>query len=304
MRRLVGVEMTRLTARRGIRLLVLALLIITVVAGTTVFLKSHRTTPERLARARAAVASEHARCLSGEIKPFDAPPGVELDPQQFCDEQFNADNVRIDKQFHLSSFRDVVKGTATFMVILGLAIGATFIGAEWSHGTIVTLLAWEPRRYRVVAAKMIGCAAVVFAGAVVFEIILGAALVPAAIFRGDTAGLNGMWYRDVAGTVLRGATLAVIASMIGVSIANVARNTAAAIGIAFVYIAVIENIIRGLLPGYQRWLLTLNAGRFLIAEDMTEFPYRSTLGAGLLVAAYALGIFELSTATFRRRDIT
>ena len=49
-------------------------------------------------------------------------------------------------------FRDaalLLEHTSTFVVLLGVALAASLGGADWSAGTMTTLLTWEPRRIRV-----------------------------------------------------------------------------------------------------------------------------------------------------------
>ena len=57
--------------------------------------------------------------------------------------------------------------TAIFMYI----IGTTYAGAEWSQRTIVALLFWEPRRWRVMQAKILVVAIVSTVLTVVTQLI-------------------------------------------------------------------------------------------------------------------------------------
>ena len=91
------------------------------------------------------------------------------DPQEardFCESQFSFE--ASDSRAHLVDIADILLGISVLIMILMWLVGASFIGAEWRHGTITTLLTWEPRRIRLMVAKV---AAVVLFGFVVSLLI-------------------------------------------------------------------------------------------------------------------------------------
>jgi len=47
------------------------------------------------------------------------------------------------------------------------------------------------------------------------------------------------------------------------------RNTGAALGVAFVWLAVVENVVRVVRPAWQEWLLTDNAAALVLRGDST-----------------------------------
>src|SRR5687768_16646439 len=47
---------------------------------------------------------------------------------------------------------------ALFLAVGGLIGGSIVAGGEWRAGTVATLLTWEPRRWRVHAARLAACA--------------------------------------------------------------------------------------------------------------------------------------------------
>lgn len=118
-------------------------------------------------------------------------------------------------------------------------LGASLIGAEWPSRSIATLLTWEPRRVRVAVAKILATVVVVFVGSVLLQAIFALALLPAAVFRGTTAGADATWLQGVVGIGSRVAAAASLAPVMGASIALLGRSTAAALGAGFVY-ALIE----------------------------------------------------------------
>jgi hypothetical protein len=170
---------------------------------------------------------------------------------------------------------------------------------------MATLLTWEPRRVRVLLAKLVAAGALAFTLAVGLQILLGAVLLPAGLLRGTTEGIDSDWLRSLGGVGLRVASVSIVGTLIGFSIAAIGRNTAAALGIAFGYFAIVESAIRGLRPRWTSWLLGDNI-MVVITGQPQNFPLvdRSTLGAATVLACYTLGLLALAVATFHRRDIT
>jgi hypothetical protein len=208
--------------------------------------------------------------------------------------------------FRITSLTDVFIGTGIPLFMLSWVLGASFAGAEWHTGMVGTVLTWEPRRFRVVLAKL-GVAMVLgFVGTVVMQALVGVALFPTAELRGSTAGMDGVWWRDVAVTVLRSATVSAMAAGIGFSLAWVARNTGAALGIGFGYLLVVEQLLAGLRPRWQPWLLLVNMATFLSGEtqEVSGGVSVSVGSAGLLLAAYSAGLALIATVLFLRRDVT
>jgi hypothetical protein len=90
---------------------------------------------------------------------------------------------------------------------------------------------------------------------------------------------------------------------VGFAVASVARNTAAALGVGFVYLVVVEIIVASLRPGWARWLLAPNILVFL-ANNPNEVGYDwSALRAGLVLAAYTAALLVLAGGWFRARDV-
>jgi hypothetical protein len=169
---------------------------------------------------------------------------------------------------------------------------------------MATWLTWEPRRNRVLVAKAVAAMATAFGLTVVLQLLLGVALLPAAIFRGSMSGVDSTWSLEVAGALARGATAAALMALLGLSLAGLGRNTAAALGAGFVYLAVVENLVRGLRPQWMPWLLTDNAARF-VAAGPPGFPTgRTTTESAILVVVYAAALFGAALVAFRTRDVT
>jgi hypothetical protein len=205
----------------------------------------------------------------------------------------------------LSSLTDVFSGTGALLVILGLGLGASFVGAEWSMGSMATLLTWEPRRLRVALVKASAGALLVFAIACLFQALLGLVLLPTVVTTAGAEGADQDWFLSAGGVILRAACVAALTQVIGFSMASLARNTAAAVVAGFVYLVFLENLIRGLRPQWQTWLVAENVATFIVAPgEVPELANKTTAEAGLLLAVYAALFLVVAIAAFRSRDVT
>ncbi|HEX9235712.1 MAG TPA: hypothetical protein VF972_05495 [Actinomycetota bacterium] len=309
MRPLIAVEARRYTSRRLVRVL-MALAVLGIVIGATVmFFRSQRLTPAQTRAEVQAAQIRHRqqiqRCSAGEfgIPPSQIPPGKTL--PQFCQDIAGRPQIQ-DKAFHLTDLRAASLGVSHVLIALFLLLGASFIGAEWHAGTMTTLLTWEPRRVRVLAAKVGVAAAMAFAGTIFLLLILGLALVPVATLHGTTVGADATWLRGLMGLALRAGATAAIAATLGGALASIGRNTAAALGVAFGYLAILEPLLRGLRPGWSSWLVANNVGTFVEGtRNLNEgFASRSPIAAGVLVGIYTIGLAVIAASMFRARDVT
>lgn len=211
---------------------------------------------------------------------------------------------QLDPRFALTSLTDIFGGTSIPLIILGMAFGASFIGAEWSAGTITPLLTWQPRRAMVLLAKIIAVMIGVFLSVIAIQTILGLALWFVAAVRGTTDGADGPWLVETGAVAVRGATVAALLGALGFAIASMARNTTVALIIGFVYFAVGESILRGLKPGWQPWLIGDNAAVFVIGDSAEVFGMdRSALEALVVVKLYVAVALALALVWFKTRDV-
>jgi hypothetical protein len=84
----------------------------------------------------------------------------------------------------------------------------------------------------------------------------------------------------------------------------IGRHTAAALGAVFIYLAVIEGVLRGIRPQLGWILLGDNIAAVVSGRGLSV--HGGTLTAtrgGLTVAAYALGLLAIGVAAFRLRDV-
>lgn len=180
-------------------------------------------------------------------------------------------------QLALHDLPSWIQGVGFILLIGGLVLGASSVGAEWHAGTMTTLLAWEPRRVRVSVAKAVACILSVFVIAVGLLIVLALAMTMA--------------------------TAAAFGSALGFALAMIGRNTAAALGVTFGYLAIVEVLLRELRPGWQKWLLSENLGA-LITGHAPGVAGRSLGGAASVLLLYAGVLLLAAVASFRARDVS
>jgi ABC-type transport system involved in multi-copper enzyme maturation permease subunit len=207
--------------------------------------------------------------------------------------------------FRFTDVRSVWEGTSVPMILLAWVLGASYIGSDWQTGTFTTVLTWEARRVRLFLAKVLACAVVILVGYIMLQLVLGLTLFPTAAVKGSTSGMTAEWVRSAAGVLVRGAGVAVVGSIFGMAIAMVGRNTGAALGVGFAYIAVIEAFVRGLRPAWIPYLFGDNAGVFITGMPL-DFPEvgRSTIESGMVLLLYAVVLVSIAAAIFKARDVT
>lgn len=287
MNALYAVELRRLITRRLTRGIAAFLLLGIVTAGIVAFAVSDRDIEGATRRARAAAAAEYEACVRAVV-PAEA-------PAEKCEP---AADSSVDPRFHLSSYVEVARNLAALAGILAFIVGASFVGADWHSRVITTTLTWEPRRARLLLAKLGAVAAVCGVGTFVALTVLGVALVPAAAFRGTTQGAGAAWLADLAGVLGRVSLFGAIASVAGASLAMIGRNTTAAVGAAFVWLSVIEGLIRGLRPSWRGLLLGENAGVMLGVPGVGLD--RPAVVGGLVVLVYTAALAAAASAAFKR----
>ncbi len=320
---LLGAEVRRFRSRRFV-LVLLLLSLLGFGAGVTVAALQHRTpTSADLQQAQVRIdqflkeaAAGREQCLT------QVPPGQA--PDQFCGtapvvQELRAEDFTDVRPFVLADqLPNGAIGIGVLTAVLLFLIGATWVGAEWSTRSMVALLFWEPRRVRVVTTKLgVLLLAATGIGVVAQLLWFGAAQLLSRT-RGTTAGLPGAFYGNVLQTELRAVLFGIIAAALGFALANLVRNTGAALGIAFAYLLVVENAVRALYPRWQGWLLTTSAGalldpaggRYYLAgrpDGLGNASGREVvvthLHGGLVLGGTALVLVALGSVLFVRRDL-
>lgn len=210
-----------------------------------------------------------------------------------------------DGRPRLADLPGILKGTSFILIAIGLVVGASSVGADWQQGTMATLLTWEPRRVRVFVVRLLTIAVVVTLLTVVLLALLSLGLALVASTRGSTVGTDDAWFRAVVGTILRISVVASLTAVLGAAIAGIGRHTAAAMGAVFVYLAVVESLLRGLVP---RWVPNMLSSGMVVfidgrAGDPGNGAVLSVERALATVVVYAVVFAVLATTLFRVRDV-
>jgi ABC-type transport system involved in multi-copper enzyme maturation permease subunit len=327
---LLRAEAHRFRARRFIQVLVaLALLgwLATTVIALTQFGNPSQAEIDRAEGEIAQIVEDNERyrqeCLANP--PTDLPPDVPV--EEACGPPMTADDFDLGMFLENPPFsfaQNTPVGALAFgaaTAVLAFVLGATWIGAEWSTRSLVSLLFWETRRGRVMLAKL---TVLVLAATLLAVVAQAAWLATASILdatAGDGRGLPDGFWGDLLGTQARAVLLVVLTAVGGFGLANLVRNTGAALGIGFVYFAIVETAIGGFRPAWQPWLLTNNAAALLSPGGHTVYVYAesvdgdgnllqdvqeiaiSNLQGGLVLAAVAAVAVLLGVILFARRDV-
>ncbi|MDQ1739698.1 MAG: hypothetical protein QOE53_1350 [Pseudonocardiales bacterium] len=275
--RLVRAEFRRLAARRFTRVIIGLGLIGYLIAIALIWRAHDRTGATDIAQATAQ-RDQIIVQITNDIEQCQRQPASQ--GGQNCGEAPTAENFPIDQFLRTHPFRPeqvddyaLAVGAATAM--LGFLLAATFIGAEWSSKNLVSWLFWEPRRLRVMAAKLLALLTSVLLLAALAQVVWFGVAKTLIHYRGlpvSTLGPHAAhFWSHVVDAQLRAAPLVLVTALIGFSLASLMRNSAAALGVAFVYFAVVENVIRAVNPEWQPYLFTTNLGAWIADSGITVY---------------------------------
>lgn len=312
---LLRAEVRRLTSRRLLRILAVAALAITLLVVGRTFLTSHRDSPAELARVEAQNRQNAIRqCEEAQQQ---AGPGNDFGCAELRSDQYDFSSDR--RLIARRALPAGVTGVAIGSALIAFVIGASYVGAEWHAGTMQALLYWEPRRGRVLFAKAVALVVVMVAFMLVLQAIAYAVTLTTGATRGSTEGVTTGLHLSNLLRMTRGAAIVSFAGLLGFAFAGLSRFTGAALGVAFCYFAIIENLIRGLRPGWQRYLVGENVAavfekgvrvapahaRQLVDFGGEEQLYLLSGVRGAVTLAVYLGILlGAFYLTFTRRDVT
>ena len=332
---LIRAEVRRLTSRRLARILAgLAVLVILLVEGRAFLTSSRDVEGARRRAEQKANAIQQPDFLNwAEIcdsmqRQGEAPSSLDCDSpegEQFVRQRVSfggsADDFFRDPRLKGEEMLpDGARAVAVAVAILAFLVGASFIGAEWHAGTMQALLFWETRRGRVLLAKAVALVGVAIAFALALQVLVYGLTYLTAATRGSTEGVTAGLNMSVLLLMLRGMVVIAVTALLGFGVAGLARITAASLGVAFVYFVILENLMRALRPGWQRFLFSENVSAILFKKfDVAPASARSlgeafsgenvfyslTAVRGVVTLAVylaiLLGAFYL---TFSRRDVT
>ncbi len=192
---------------------------------------------------------------------------------------------------------------AFFLIFGGVICGATVAGAEWKANTITSLLVSEPRRIRVLSAKLGAAAILAFLIAFALQVVLMAAALPSVFAHGSTEVSGSGWWLSLGLAIARTALVTAIAAVLAEAIATIGRNTVVGLVVLFGWLAVVEGFTRGLRPGWTSWLWGENIATIIPWREMGSPVGSSPIRSLTVVGLYTLAICISSIAVFNRRDI-
>ncbi len=195
------------------------------------------------------------------------------------------------------------------LAVYAFLVGSTYAGAEWAAGTVQALLFWEPRRVRVLLAKMAALAVWVVGVGVVAHGVLTSFAAAASKSDGSYAGIDGDFWRSLLVADVRALAMGVFGGALAFGLAGLTRSTGAALGAGFVYFAILEQVLRGLVRWSNPYLVG-NAfvawldGELVIPLSSTRSVLMSRTDGGLVMLGYAVVVVGVMTLLFARRDVT
>jgi ABC-2 type transport system permease protein len=216
---------------------------------------------------------------------------------------------------------DVMVGGSYLLAFVGFVVGAGFVAAEFSSGSMANWLTFEPRRLRVYTSKLAAAGLGLIPIAVALLGLLTAGVWLIVGHFAPTAGTTAKVWGDLAGMGGRSLTLALAAAVVGAASGVLLRHTAAVLGIAIGYLVLVEGIFGQALQGARPWLLHLNfegwlqhGTRYFVnscttdaqgnygcqgVEKVLSFGHSSVYLCVLVVL-----VVGLAALVFRRRDVS
>ncbi|MBC9956657.1 ABC transporter permease subunit [Yimella sp. cx-51] len=211
--------------------------------------------------------------------------------------------------------RDVRMGLSLIVALAALMLGASLVCAEFTSGSMMTWLTFEPRRSRVYATKVIAAALFGLLPALVVFLVD----VPGLWLIGQSGGLQfGPGEQSTYfASFLRLFGVGAFAGLVGAALGFVARHTTAVLGAAIVYLIAFEIILASSIESMKRWTIGTAVTAFVEhGHGWTTYPdcygpqeckpIEHWLGfwpatAQLAVVATVITLGGL--AIFRRRDV-
>jgi ABC-2 type transport system permease protein len=182
-------------------------------------------------------------------------------------------------------------------MLFGALFGANAIAAEFRYGTIRPTFLVTPRRWPVIAAKFVAAALVGIVVGLVAEGLMAGTAAAAFSARGITNLLTSADYERL---FLGGAAAAALFAVIGVGVGSLIRNQAAALVTLFAWLFIVENILRGFVPGFGRFMP--GSGGLSMTGQAGDRLLATTTGA-LLVLGYVVVVGAAGWLGTLRRDV-
>ena len=245
--RLIWAEITRLLSRRltGIAMIVILL----GVAGYQLVVNDALSPPsgEERAAAESSYQQAHRDWAAGreqyekECRDSGAPQDYCVIPEPTLAE-FTGDSTPFQE-----AASTALKLSTVFVALVTFTIAASFIGAEYSSGSIINWLTFVPRRSHVFWSKLLAVAwFATLLGTLVATLVVGTSLLLAHLHDSPVEAVP-----ELAGIAVRGILPVVVIAVLGFCVGLLTRHTAGAIGILLAALVVCFVRIGAL--GSQTW---------------------------------------------------
>ena len=321
--RLLLVELNRFRSRRTIALIALATVLVAVAfIGATAWNTRPLTQDDHTdASAQAELEGQRSE-MQQEVRACRTDPAGYLGPSARADECADALVPTAESYYprdDLALTRVLEKeGINLALIVIGLIViaGSTFVGADWSSGSLTTQLVFEPRRTRVWLAK--AAAVMIGSGLITLVVLSGFWLGLGLVAEARGVGTSSAELMELVWHVVRAVGLAVGAGLGAFALTMLFRHTVATLALLFVY-AVGGEILVNLLPleAAGRWSVGNNAVGWLAlhhdyygpsdqcapgarcgtTQVMSHVEAGSFLGVLLAIAVL------VSLVWFKRRDV-
>jgi hypothetical protein len=207
------------------------------------------------------------------------------------------------------SLEPALEGTGVALLFAGFAIGASFVGAEFNVGSLTTQLLFEPRRWRVHAAK--GAAVAIGAGLVAFAVLLlvGVSMYIGSATHGIVQGVDRAFVVHRIAAALRIAAAVAVGATLAYGVTLVAKRTSAAMFIFFLQFPLLSlldpaKMPFGLISHYAplRGLLAVVIDP-TTATNTQERAIHTMAGGVVLTAVWIVGVAAGSGYVFSRAEV-
>jgi hypothetical protein len=328
MRRLMGVELTRLRWRRVVQVLAALAVVVPVLVFAVTAWNTRPVTDAERAGVQSQIERDTASAKDDLRACLDDPEAqgipADEDPETLCKEWYTPQPewYGLREPLDLTNERESGSGPvliALLTVLLVLA-GTTFAGHDWNTGSMSNQLLFDPRRVRVWLAKGL---VVMLAGALLTAAVLAAywtGLWALAGARGLDPSGHSVWEGYQQG--LRGTVLAALCALGAYAVTMLFRSTVVTLGVLF-GLSILTPLLMALIafPNNERWMPQTNLAAVILdgttyygemsctsdsqgGEMCESNEHELTLAGG---SAYLVGLLALATVpsvlTFRRRDV-
>ena len=209
---------------------------------------------------------------------------------------------------------NVLIAAPELLPVMAYVIGASYIGADSRTGVLEQILTWEPRRLRLVVARLVAVMVTTAVIAMVLSAFLVALLFGLSAAIGTIDGTTATLWGNVAVAIVRTAVASGLFAAFGLALTLVLDSSVGSIVGFLAYWFIIEDLVVIFLPDVGVYLPIINASGFAsgrgaetieglfsgVPEVITAHGY---LTSGAILLAWVVLSAVAATVVFERRDI-